>query len=231
MRSGDLGGDCIDVQRLLPLGHDTALCPQSPYSARPIHISAHRVYPEPSSTSVASSLEQHIRLTRDHPHRSPPSVCPLRHTRAASRTRALPFAAPTPRRRRLRISSRARPRAVGHRAQFVSPHAAPTPILRPAFLPLSTIPVRRATPSTLAIHLAHLTAPPLLSSCSLGHRIDICTAQLPCFPHVPHHLPLPRPPRSSLTPLQSHSPIGSTATAAQVCTTHDLTLGRVFAAR
>jgi hypothetical protein len=184
----------------LPLGHDTALCHQSPYSARPIHISAHRVYPEPSSTSVASSLEQRIRLTRDHPHRSPPSVCPLRHTRAASRTlHALPFAAPTPRRRRLHISSCARPRAVAHRAQFVSPHAAPTPILRPAFLPLSTIPVRRATPSTtrmttaIAIHLAHHTAAPLLSSCSLGRHIDICTARLPCFPHVPHHLPLPRP--------------------------------------
>jgi hypothetical protein len=164
------------IQRLLSFVHDTALCPQSPYSARPIHISAHRVYPEPSSTSVASSLEQRIRLTRDHPHRSPPSVYPLRHIRAASRTlRVLSFAAPTPRHRRLRITSRARSRAVAHQAQFLSPspctvHIASTPVLRPAFrpltfLPLSTIPVCSAAPSTTrmtpAIENISLTTLPL----------------------------------------------------------------------
>ncbi|KAJ7864568.1 hypothetical protein B0H14DRAFT_3862493 [Mycena olivaceomarginata] len=201
MRSGDLGGDCINVQRLLPLVHDTVRCHQSPYSARPVHISAHRVYTGPSSTSVASSLERRIRLTRDHPDHSLPSICPLRHTRTASRTLcALPFTAPTPRRRRLRISPRTRHRAVAHRAQFVSPspcavHAVPTPILPPAFLPLSTIPVCSAAPCTtrtttvIATHLAHHTAAPPLSSCSLGRHIDICTALLPYFPHVPHHPP------------------------------------------
>ncbi|KAJ7719468.1 hypothetical protein B0H14DRAFT_3009960, partial [Mycena olivaceomarginata] len=202
------------VQRLLPLVHDTALCHQSPYSAHPVHISAHRVYTGPSSTSVASSLERRIRLTRDHPDHSPPSICPLRHTRAASRIlRALPFAAPTPRRCRLRINPRTRHRAVAHRAQFVSPspcavHAAPTSILPPTFLPLSTIPVCSAAPSTtrtttvIATHLAHHTAAPPLSSCSLGRHIDICTATCPSPPSS-----LPRPPVSSSTPLKPHSPI------------------------
>jgi hypothetical protein len=51
------------VLRLLPIVQDTALCRQSAYSDRTVHISAHRVYTGPSSTSVASSLERRIRLT------------------------------------------------------------------------------------------------------------------------------------------------------------------------
>ncbi|KAJ7772795.1 hypothetical protein B0H14DRAFT_2966096, partial [Mycena olivaceomarginata] len=66
-------------------------------------------------------------------------------------------------------------------------HAAPTPILRPAFLPLSTIPVCSAAP-IIATHLAHHTAAPPLSSCSLGRHIDICTATCPSPPSS-----LPRP--------------------------------------
>jgi hypothetical protein len=49
-------------------------------------------------------------------------------------------------------------------------------------------PVRRARLRSLT-HLAHHTAAPPLSSCSLGRHIDICTARLPYFLHVPHHPP------------------------------------------
>ncbi|KAJ7828920.1 hypothetical protein B0H14DRAFT_3466013 [Mycena olivaceomarginata] len=45
------------------LPEDTALCRQSAYSDRTVHISAHRIYTGPISTSVASSLERRIRLT------------------------------------------------------------------------------------------------------------------------------------------------------------------------